>query len=81
MIRRADEGEMTGPIRPLTARQAEVVDALVRGLSYRAIGDELGMAERTAEAHVHAIAMLLPNPHGLPARALVERWALQARAA
>ncbi|HEY9515083.1 MAG TPA: LuxR C-terminal-related transcriptional regulator [Gemmatimonadaceae bacterium] len=66
----------SGPVRPLTARQVEVVRALARGLSYRGVGEELGMAESTVRAHVNAVAMLLPNPAELPAGSLVKLWGL-----
>ena len=39
----------------LTARERDVLDGLARGLSNRAIAEELGMAERTARTHVSNI--------------------------
>lgn len=68
------------PIREPTARQMQVVERLARGLTYREIALELGIATRTVKMHVRDVAMLLPNPHSLPAARLVVSWAA-ARAA
>ena len=40
---------------PLTAREREVLGLLAEGLTYEAIGERLGIAKRTARAHVVAI--------------------------
>ena len=40
---------------PLTAREQEVLVLLAEGLTYEAIGERLGIAKRTARAHVVAI--------------------------
>ena len=60
----------------LTARERDVLGAVARGLSNRAIADELGITERTARTHVSNIlaklglasrtqAALLAVQHGL----------------
>lgn len=66
-----------GPVRPLTARQLEVAHLLRRGLSYGRVARELGIERRTVRAHVRDIAMILPNPDGLPAGKLVTLWAVR----
>ncbi len=63
-------------IGSLTARERDVLGAVARGLSNRAIADELGITERTARTHVSNIlaklglasrtqAALLAVQHGL----------------
>ena len=63
----------------LTARERDVLAAVARGLSNRAIADELGITERTARTHVSNIlaklglasrtqAALLAAEHGLGGR-------------
>lgn len=63
----------------LTAREQDVLAAVARGLSNRAIADELGITERTARTHVSNIlaklglasrtqAALLAAEHGRTAR-------------
>jgi DNA-binding NarL/FixJ family response regulator len=63
----------------LTARELDVLAAVARGLSNRAIADELGITERTARTHVSNIlaklglasrtqAALLAAEHGLASR-------------
>ena len=63
----------------LTARERDVLGAVARGLSNRAIADELGITERTARTHVSNIlaklglasrtqAALLAVQHGLDRR-------------
>ena len=70
----ADSG--AGTIGSLTARERDVLGAVARGLSNRAIADELGITERTARTHVSNIlaklglasrtqAALLAVQHGL----------------
>ena len=64
------------PLGSLTARERDVLGAVARGLSNRAIADELGITERTARTHVSNIlaklglasrtqAALLAVQHGL----------------
>ena len=40
---------------PLTSREREVLVLLAEGLTYEAIGERLGIAKRTARAHVVAL--------------------------
>ena len=40
---------------PLTQREREVLVLLAEGLTYEAIGERLGIAKRTARAHVVAL--------------------------
>jgi DNA-binding NarL/FixJ family response regulator len=51
---RPGDGEAAA-LERLTARERDVLACLARGLSNRAIADELGMAERTARTHVSNI--------------------------
>ena len=70
----ADQGG--DPLGSLTARERDVLGAVARGLSNRAIADDLGITERTARTHVSNIlaklglasrtqAALLAVQHGL----------------
>lgn len=43
------------PAEPLTARENEVLQLLARGLTNRAIGQELGITQHTVKFHVNAI--------------------------
>jgi DNA-binding NarL/FixJ family response regulator len=72
----AGGGPGTDAFRTLTARERDVLDGIARGLSNRAIADELGITERTARTHVSNIlaklglssrtqAALLAVQHGL----------------
>lgn len=54
-----------------TPRQRELIDLLVAKRSVAAAAKELGISIHTARAHVKAIALQLPNPHGLPAHKLI----------
>jgi DNA-binding NarL/FixJ family response regulator len=76
--RRGDDGPGERLDR-LTVREREVLEAVARGLSNRAIADELGITERTARTHVSNIlaklglasrtqAALLAAEHGLGSR-------------
>jgi DNA-binding NarL/FixJ family response regulator len=71
-------GAATGPesLASLTTRERDVLAAVARGLSNRAIADQLGITERTARTHVSNIlaklglasrtqAALLAVQHGL----------------
>ncbi len=57
----------------LTARERDVLDGLARGLSNRAIAEELGMAERTARTHVSNILAKL----GLTSRTQAALFAVE----
>jgi DNA-binding CsgD family transcriptional regulator/tetratricopeptide (TPR) repeat protein len=45
----------TGAFGALSRREEQVAELLVRGHAYRAIGDELGIGERTVETHAKSI--------------------------
>jgi hypothetical protein len=62
---------MTTPSHRITPRQRELVDLLVEKRSIAAAAKELGMSIHTARAHVKAIVLHIPNPHGLPAHKLI----------
>ncbi|MFL5643213.1 MAG: response regulator [Chloroflexota bacterium] len=57
----------------LTARERDVLAAVARGLSNRAIADELGIAERTARTHVSNILAKL----GLTSRTQAALFAVE----
>ncbi len=59
----------------LTARERDVLACLARGMSNRAIADELGMAERTARTHVSNILSKL----GLTSRTQAALFAVEHR--
>ena len=63
-----------GPeLRRLSRRERDVVALLGRGLSNRAIADELGLSTRTVETHVeHILAKL-----GFTGRAQATAWAVR----
>ena len=60
-------------VRKLTARERDVLAGVARGLSNRAIADELGIAERTARTHVSNILAKL----GLTSRTQAALLALE----
>ena len=72
-------GETTGPagseaaVASLTARERDVLACVARGLSNRAIAEELGMAERTARTHVSNILAKL----GLTSRTQAALFAVE----
>jgi DNA-binding NarL/FixJ family response regulator len=77
--RGARPGSSRDPLARLTGREREVLAGVARGLSNRAIADELGITERTARTHVSNIlaklglasrtqAALLAAEHGLGGR-------------
>jgi non-specific serine/threonine protein kinase len=76
-----DSGETQALLKAsgLTAREAEVVPLVSRGLSNREISAQLGFTERTAEAHVSNILQKLE----LASRTQLAAWLLarQTRAA
>ena len=51
----ATRGDYPPPSEPLTARENEVLQLLVRGLTNRAIAQELGITQHTVKFHVNAI--------------------------
>ena len=63
----------TAGLQRLTARERDVLRCLARGLSNRAIADELGMAERTARTHVSNILAKL----GLASRTQAALFAVE----
>ena len=67
-VPRPDDG-----IARLTARERDVLAGVARGLSNRAIADELGMAERTARTHVSNILAKL----GLSSRTQAALFAVE----
>lgn len=48
------------PIRPPTARQAQVARLVAYGWEYKAIGVKLNMSARTARRHTEELAALIP---------------------
>ena len=52
--------------QPLTPREQEVLVLLAEGLTYEAIGERLGIAKRTARAHVVAIQEKLDAANNAP---------------
>ncbi|MCY3917937.1 MAG: response regulator transcription factor [Chloroflexi bacterium] len=51
----AARGDYPPPSEPLTARENEVLQLLARGLTNRAIAQELGITQHTIKFHVNAI--------------------------
>ena len=70
-----DLGEASGPSwpGPLTGREAEVAILVARGLSNRAIGDQLFISQATAARHVANIFIKL----GFSSRSQVAAWAIK----
>jgi DNA-binding NarL/FixJ family response regulator len=66
-------GSARASLASLTAREREVLGGVARGLSNKAIADELGMAERTARTHVSNILAKL----GLTSRTQAALFAVQ----
>jgi DNA-binding NarL/FixJ family response regulator len=71
--RGADGGPGGDPRGSLTARERDVLAGVARGLSNRAIADELGITERTARTHVSNILAKL----GLSSRTQAALLAVQ----
>src|ERR1700687_5148716 len=67
----------TGPIPPLTPRQAQVAAGIVRGLRYAEIGRELRCSEHTVRVHVRQIAVALRGLDEFPPRMRILVWAKQ----
>ncbi len=63
----------TSGLQRLTSRERDVLGCLARGLSNRAIAEELGMAERTARTHVSNILAKL----GLSSRTQAALFAVE----
>ena len=63
----------TAGLQRLTSRERDVLRCLARGLSNRAIAEELGMAERTARTHVSNILAKL----GLSSRTQAALFAVE----
>jgi DNA-binding NarL/FixJ family response regulator len=51
----APVGDGGGPLEPLTAREAEVLQLLARGFANKRIAAALGISEHTAKFHVNAV--------------------------
>ena len=66
-------GSARASLASLTGREREVLAGVARGLSNKAIADELGMAERTARTHVSNILAKL----GLASRTQAALFAVQ----
>lgn len=71
---------MTDTVRPLTPRQRQIADGIARGLSYAAIGRELGIAEGTVRNYVCEAVTRLRNPHRLTPRALLTLYVVWQKA-
>ena len=66
-------GSARASLASLTGRERDVLAGVARGLSNKAIADELGMAERTARTHVSNILAKL----GLTSRTQAALFAVQ----
>jgi DNA-binding NarL/FixJ family response regulator len=73
--RASAEARAEAALGQLTARERVVLECLTRGLSNRAIAEELGMAERTARTHVSNILSKL----GLASRTQAALFAVEHR--
>jgi DNA-binding CsgD family transcriptional regulator/tetratricopeptide (TPR) repeat protein len=62
-------------VQPLSRRECEIAALIARGLTNRAIAEQLFVAERTAETHVSNILSKL----GLDTRAQIAAWAVAHR--
>ncbi|RJQ26573.1 MAG: DNA-binding response regulator [Peptococcaceae bacterium] len=56
---RAGPAAGEGEAAPLTARQKEILDLVAKGLTYRDVGEALGIKERTVKYHIGKIMKLL----------------------
>ncbi len=66
-------GPLTSSGQSLTRRELEVTALLVRGLSSREIGQELGISPRTVDAHVRHILSKVGARNRLEAVAIASR--------
>lgn len=57
----------------LTPREAEIVDAIGEGLSYKAIAQRLGITDGSVGAYVHRIAQRIPG-QGSPMWKIMRLW-------
>ena len=65
----------TGGTSPLTAREREIVTLVARGLSNKAIAEQLVLSDRTVEMHVsNALGKL-----AFSSRAQLAAWAVEHR--
>ena len=71
----AEATRAQGPGEPLTAREREVADLVVRGLTNRRIAEELVISKQTADRHVSNILGKL----GLASRAQLASWVVERR--
>ena len=55
-------GRMDTTQRPLTARQQQVLDLWLSGVTYRQLAAELGISTQTVNPHLKAIARKLGAP-------------------
>lgn len=68
----AGESQEMVDLRPLSRREGEVARLVAAGMTNRQIGEQLFIAERTAEGHVERIR----NKLGVRSRAEVAAWAV-----
>lgn len=66
------------PTDPLTSREREILLLVCQGLSNKAIGSELSIAERTVKAHLSAIFRKLGATNRVQAILLYEKRRIQA---
>ena len=69
------------PFRPLSPRQAQVVELYVQGMTLREVGEQLGISVRTAEHHIERAMDLLPTMPGVSARRRLRFYLLAAKSA
>jgi DNA-binding NarL/FixJ family response regulator len=72
MVRARQRAE-AAPLRELTPRELEVLEALARGRSNAAIADELVLTKRAVEKHINAIFLKLDLTHSAEADDISKR--------